>query len=167
MTVPAKWHGQFTQIGAYTYRIAEAYLNRAEALAALGELGEAQTLMTKYLASRIANFSSQRATYMPSASADQLEWRKFIVDQRRLEFCFEDMRWFDLRRINSWYPHTLTHTFTLASSASGSTTVTVQGTEKYTLGTSSPNYVFELPEAETQINTTIVPYGKREEITKE
>ena len=167
MTVPAKWHGQFTQIGAYTYRIAEAYLNRAEALAALGELGEAQTLMTKYLASRIANFSSQRATYMPSASADLLEWRKFIVDQRRLEFCFEDMRWFDLRRINSWYPHTLTHTFTLASSASGSTTVTVQGTEKYTLGTSSPNYVFELPEAETQINTTIVPYGKREEITKE
>lgn len=164
MTVPAKWHGQFTQIGAYSYRLAEAYLNRAEALAALGKLGEVQTLMTKYLTSRIANFSSQRATYMPSASADELEWRKFVVDQRRLEFCFEDMRWFDLRRINSWYPHTLTHTFTLASSASGSTNVTVQGTEKYSLGVSSPNYVFELPEDETQINTTITPYGKREEI---
>lgn len=164
MTVPAKWHGQFTQIGAYSYRLAEAYLNRAEALAALGKLGEVQTLMTKYLISRIANFSSQRATYMPSASADELEWRKFVVDQRRLEFCFEDMRWFDLRRINSWYPHVLTHTFTLASSASGSTNVTVQGTEKYTLGVSSPNYVFELPEDETQINTTITPYGKREEI---
>lgn len=164
MTVPAKWHGQFTQIGAYSYRLAEAYLNRAEALAALGKLGEVQTLMTKYLTSRIANFSSQRATYMPSASADELEWRKFVVDQRRLEFCFEDMRWFDLRRINSWYPHVLTHTFTLASSASGSTNVTVQGTEKYSLGVSSPNYVFELPEDETQINTTITPYGKREEI---
>lgn len=164
MTVPAKWHGQFTQIGAYSYRLAEAYLNRAEALAALGKLGEVQTLMTKYLTSRIANFSSQRATYMPSASADELEWRKFVVDQRRLEFCFEDMRWFDLRRINSWYPHVLTHTFTLASSASGSTNVTVQGTENYTLGVSSPNYVFELPEDETQINTTITPYGKREEI---
>lgn len=167
MTVPAKWHGQFTQIGAYTYRVAEAYLNRAEALAALGELSDAQTLMTKYLSSRIANFSAQRATYLPSASADAAEWRRFVVDQRRLEFCFEDMRWFDLRRINSWYPHTLTHTFTLASSASGSTNVTVQGTEKYTLQPSSPNYVFELPEAETQINTTIVPYAKREEIIKE
>lgn len=167
MTVPAKWHGQFTQIGAYSYRLAEAYLNRAEALAALDKLGDAQTLMIKYLSSRIANFSSQRATYMPSASASELEWRKFVVDQRRLEFCFENMRWFDLRRINSWYPHTLTHTFTLASSASGSTNVTVQGTERYTLLPSSPNYVFELPEAETQINTTIVPYGKREETKNE
>lgn len=167
MTVPAKWHGQFTQLGAYTYRIAEAYLNRAEALAALGKVGEAQTIMTKYLTSRIANFSSQRAAYMPSASADQMEWRRFVVDQRRLEFCFENMRWFDLRRVNSWYPHTLTHTFTLASSASGSTNVTVQGTEKYTLMPTSPNYVFELPESETQINTTITPYDKREEIVKE
>lgn len=163
MTVPAKWHGQFTQIGAYTYRISEAYLNRAEALVALGKIGEAQTLMTKYLSSRISNFSSQRASYMPSASADNLEWRRFIVDQRRLEFCFENMRWFDLRRVNAWYPHTLSHTFTLASSASGSTNVTIQGTEKYTLSPSSPNYVFELPETETQINTTISLYGKRED----
>lgn len=167
VTVPAKWYGQFTQIGAYTYRIAEAYLNRAEALAALGKVDEVQTLMTKYLSSRIANFSSQRASYMPSASADNLEWRKFVVDQRRLEFCFENMRWYDLRRINSWYPHTLSHTFTLASSASGSTNVTVQGTETYTLAPTSPNYVFEIPEAETQINTTISVYGKREEIVKQ
>lgn len=167
MTVPAKWHGQFTQIGAYTYRLAEAYLNRAEAFAALGKLGDAQTLMVKYLTSRIANFSAQRASYMPSATADAMEWRRFIVDQRRLEFCFENMRWFDLRRVNAWYPHTLSHVFTLASSASGSTTVTVQGTERYTLKPTSPNYVFEIPESETQINTTITPYGKREEIVKE
>lgn len=167
VTVPAKWHGQFTQIGAYSYRLAEAYLNRAEAFAALGKSGDAQTLMLKYLTSRIANFSSQRASYMPPASASDLDWRKFIVDQRRLEFCFENMRWFDLRRINSWYPHTISHTFTLASSASGSTNVTVQGTEKYTLKPTSPNYVFELPESETQINITIAPYDKREEITKE
>ncbi|MBQ0021167.1 MAG: RagB/SusD family nutrient uptake outer membrane protein [Bacteroidales bacterium] len=166
ITVPAKWHGQFTQVGAYTYRLAEAYLNRAEAMAALSKTNEAQTLMTKYLTTRIANFSAQRATYMP-ASTDPLEWRKFIVDQRRLEFCFEDMRWFDLRRINAWYPHTLSHTFTLASTASGSTNVTVQGTEHYTLNPSSPNYVFEIPESETQINTTISAYGKREEIINE
>lgn len=164
MTIPAKWHGQFTQVGAYTYRLAEAYLNRAEALAALGRIGEAQTVMTKYLTSRIAGFSAQRATYMPSASADAMEWRRFVVDQRRLEFCFEDMRWFDLRRINAWYPHTIMHTFTLASSSSGSTNVTVQGTERYTLKPTSPNYVFELPESETQINATIKPYNKREEI---
>lgn len=167
ITAPAKWHGQFTKIGAYSYRIAEAYLNRAEAMATLGNLGEAQTIMTKYLSSRIANFAAIRSSYMPSATASALEWRKFIVDQRRLEFCFENMRWFDLRRINSWYPHTLTHVFTLASSASGSTNVTVQGTEKYTLSSTSPNYVFEIPEDETQINTTITVYGKREEITKE
>lgn len=165
IAVPAKWHSQFTQIGAYTYRIAEAYLNRAEALAALGKIGEAQTLMTKYLNSRISNFSAQRSNYMPKASDEPLVWRRFVVDQRRIEFCFENMRWFDLRRINSWYPHTITHIFTLASSASGSTNVTIQGTEHYTLLPTSPNYVFEIPETEMQINTTITPYNKREEIT--
>lgn len=163
ITVPAKWHPQFTKIGAYSYRLAEVYLNRAEALAALGKLSEAQMLMTKYLSARIANFSSQRTKYMPM-STNPIEWRKFIVDQRRIEFCFENMRWFDLRRINSWYPHTVTHTFTLASSASGSTNVTIQGTEKYVLEPNSPNYVFELPETEMQINTTIAPYGLREDI---
>lgn len=165
MTIPAKWHGQFTQVGGYHYRLAEAYLNRAEALAAMGNTGETEALMTKYLSSRIANFSTQRHTYMPSATATALDWRKFIVDQRRLEFCFEDMRWFDLRRINAWYPHTLKHVFTLASTASGSTVVTVQGTETYTLQPTSPNYVFEIPESETQMNTTISVYGKREVIT--
>ncbi|MBQ0049232.1 MAG: RagB/SusD family nutrient uptake outer membrane protein [Bacteroidales bacterium] len=166
LTIPAKWHAQFTQLGAYNYRLSEAYLSRAEALAALGKVGEAQTLMTKYLNARIANFSAQRTKYMPSTS-DPLLWRRFIIDQRRLEFCFENMRWFDLRRINSWYPHTISHTFTLAAAATGSTTVTVQGTEHYTLQPNSPNYVFELPETETQINTTIAPYGKRVEIMNE
>lgn len=163
LSIPAKWHPQFTQVGAYNYRLCEAYLSRAEALATLGELGEAQTLMTKYLSSRIANFSAQRAQYMPSGN-DPLVWRKFIIDQRRLEFCFENMRWYDLRRINSWYPHTLTHNFTLASSVSGSTSMTIQGKETYTLQPNSPNYVFELPETEMQLNTTIAPYNKREEI---
>lgn len=162
--VPAKWHTQFTKLGAYSYRLAEAYLSRAEAYAALGETAKAMEDVRAVIAKRVTNINNVR--FPTSADGDYaLAVRKFIVDERRLEFCGENHRWFDIRRTASWYPQSITHVFTLSSSANSSSTGIAQGTETYTLDAQSPNYTFELPESETEVNGAIAPYGKRIDIS--
>lgn len=155
--VTGKWHPQFTSLGGYSYRLAEAYLNRAEAYAALGDASKAIADMKTLLSKRIDGDYSA----MLPATNDAAAVRHFVLDQRRLELCFEGHRWYDLRRSQSWYPKDITHVFSLSSSTSGYVG-TVTETETYTLRPSSPNYTFELPLAETTINSEIELYGKRE-----
>lgn len=155
--VTGKWHPQFTSMGGYSYRLAEAYLNRAEAYAAMGNSPKAIDDMKALLSKRI---DGDYAAMLPSGD-DAQTVRRFVLDQRRMELCFENHRWYDLRRTQSWYPKELTHVFSLSSSTSGYVG-TVTETETYTLRPSSPNYTFELPLAETSINSEIELYGKRE-----
>lgn len=159
MMVTAKWHPQFTQLGGHSLRLSEAYLNRAEANAALGNADAALADMVTLLSKRI---DGDYASLLP-ANHDPLEVRRFVLDQRRLELCFENQRWFDLRRSQSWYPKQVMHVFSYSASASG-TMGTVNQTEVYTLRPGSPNYTIELPLAETVVNPNIEPYGKREQI---
>lgn len=159
-SITAKWHPQFTVLGGYSYRLAEAYLNRAEANAALGYVKEAMDDMKILLSKRI---DGDYTSLLPQ-SEEQLAVRKFVLDQRRLELCFEDHRWYDLRRTQSWYPKDIKHVFSYSTSTSGYVG-TVNETEVYTLRSASPNYTFELPLAETSINSSIKVYGKRENIT--
>lgn len=162
--VPAKWHTQFTKLGAYSYRLAEAYLSRAEAYAALGNTENALADVKKVIAYRVEDIN--KVNFPKASSANYaLELRKFIVDERRLEFCGENHRWFDLRRTASWYPQTITHVFTLSASSNSSSSGIEQGTETYTLNPQSPNYTFEIPESELEINAAIAPYSLRETIT--
>lgn len=161
--VPAKWHTQFTKLGAYSYRLSEAYLSRAEAYAALGETDKALADVRKVIENRVEDIN--KVDFPQPSDADySTALRKFIIDERRLEFCCENHRWFDLRRTTSWYPQTLTHIYTLSSSSTSGSTGITQGTETYKLSPNSPNYTFELPESETQINGAIQPYGLRQEI---
>lgn len=156
-TIPAKWHPQFTNLGGYSYRLAEAYLSRAEANAALGKSQEAVDDMKALLSKRI---DGDYTSMLPDAS-DQTAVRRFVLDQRRLELCFENHRWYDLRRSQKWYPKDIKHIFSLSTSTSGYVG-TVNSTETYTLRSTSPNYTFELPLSETTINSGISMYGKRE-----
>lgn len=160
IAVPAKWHGNYTKYGAYSYRLSEAYLSRAEAQAALGNTQEALADVRKVIENRVYNINNVR---MPSASEGDYPTvlRRFIIDERRREFCFENHRWFDLRRTASWYPVTLTHVFSNVASAGGNTG-TVQGTETYTLEPGSPNYTLEIPFSEQGIIPTLMYNGRVE-----
>lgn len=157
MDLPAKWNSIYTLIGAYSYRLSEAYLNRAEAYAAKGKTTEAMEDVKELIANRVEDISKV------DFSAAEKDMRKFVMDERRLEFVGEDHRWYDLKRSTDWYPRTITHTFTLRASGQYGSTGVEQGTESYTLNPNDPNFVFELPEDETTINYEIESYGKRTE----
>lgn len=86
----------------FTLRMSEAWLNRMEALAMLGQTAEANSLLNEFRAERIGKYAAQ------SYSADELV--RQIRDERRKELCFEGHRWFDLRRyaVNATSPFTKT-----------------------------------------------------------
>lgn len=159
-TITAKWHPQYTSLGGYTYRLVEAYLNRAEAYAAMENIKGAMDDIETILAKRI---DGDYTSLLP-ASTDPVAVRRFVLDQRRMELCFENHRWYDLRRTQSWYPKDITHTFSYSTSTSGYIG-TVSDAESFTLRSSSPNYTLELPLSETTVNPSISLYGAREEIT--
>lgn len=72
-------------------RTAEAYLNRAEAYAKLNQVTPALKDLNALRRSRIADYSDVTIT-------DQIALINEIRDERRKEFCYENFRWFDLRR---------------------------------------------------------------------
>lgn len=148
----AKWYGKFTSFGAYSYRMSEAYLNRAEAYAAKGDDANALADVKELIRHRVTDIN--KVTF-PTAGSGEV--RRFVLDERRRELCGENHRWYDLKRNSSWYAKQITHRFTLRSGNGGG----LQGSESYILAPNDPNYTFELPEAETNVNTTIEKYGKR------
>ena len=76
---------------ALSVRLSEAYLTLAEAHAELGHTAEALECLNRLRAKRIANCR-------PLVGLEGEELVRFVHNERRREFCFEGMRWFDLRR---------------------------------------------------------------------
>lgn len=74
----------------HTIRISEAYLNRAEAYAQKGQGGEALADLNELRRNRITGYTD--ASEVPSGILDEIRL------ERRLELCFDEQRWFDLRR---------------------------------------------------------------------
>lgn len=80
-----------------TFRSAEFYLTAAEAAARLGKLEEAIDLMSTMVKNRyLAARQTTTINSMKSMTQDRLI--DFILEDRRVELCFEGHRWFDLRR---------------------------------------------------------------------
>lgn len=76
------------------FRLAEAYLNYAEAECELGNLGEATTALNTIRARALQpNIES-----VPGFQYSKEYIRERILNERRVEFCFEDLRFFDQRR---------------------------------------------------------------------
>ena len=83
-------------------RLPEAYLNKAEAQAALGYNEEARTTLRILLEKRFTTAN------VPEITASGADLVNYIREERRRELCYEGHRWFDLRRyaVNSKFPFT-------------------------------------------------------------
>lgn len=86
----------------HVIRLAEAYLNKAEAEAILGKDSDAKKTLNDLLLRRYASGK------VPVLAQVGEELVNYIRDERRKELCYEGHRWFDLRRyaVNSKYPFT-------------------------------------------------------------
>ena len=99
------------QAWGIVFRLPEAYLNAAEAAAMLYKAGEGDEYRTKALdwmkTLRAKRYLNGTNYDYQTSSADDLV--NFVRDERRRELCFENHRWFDLRRygmeelIHVWY----------------------------------------------------------------
>ena len=85
-----RWNG--TVRPANTLRVSEAYLNRAEAYAQKSD----------GMASALADLNKLRGYRIVGYTDVNISGQAALLDEirleRRLEFCFEEHRWFDLRR---------------------------------------------------------------------
>jgi hypothetical protein len=111
-------------------RVAEAYLNRAEAYARQYLLNHDEGLRSAALKDlnmlREYRFTG---TYEPVDITDGEELLKFCLDERRRELCFEDQRWFDLKRLGM---PAIEHSFSIVSGQI-KTYRLEQGSSKYVL----------------------------------
>lgn len=119
------WKYKATDMYDKCLRIEEAFLNRAEALTELneGDLGKADI-------THLRTYRMPNGIDLPMGT--QEEARKAVREERRRELCFEDQRWFDLRR---WMEKDIIHTYTL-----GDKTIT------YTLKKDSESYTLPVPQ---------------------
>ena len=107
------------------FRLAEAYLNRAEAYAESGQLDKA---LADLNALREKRFSSD---YALPGNQQKEQVITLVRNERRMELAFEGFRWFDLRR---WGCPRIEHLYTdINNPTSGQTYVLDEGSISYTL----------------------------------
>lgn len=142
----------YTELGFANFRVAEAYLNRAEAYAQKQEYTNAITDIKTLHNSRYNNVSG---IVYPSNDSEVLA---YVLQERRKELCFEDHhRWFDLRRMDN-RPE-IVHTFTLIEDSG----VKI-GTEIFTLLPDDINYTLPIPLTERENNPLIYNNERYEKI---
>ncbi|MDR6464362.1 RagB/SusD family nutrient uptake outer membrane protein [Chryseobacterium sediminis] len=109
-----------------SFRTAEQYFIKSEALLKLNKLTEAKETLLKVLKNR---YTPDGYTSVQNAvnSMDSTAFMNFILDERFREFALEGQRWFDLRRANQ---KKITHT--------------ISGKE-YILQQNDPRYTIEYP----------------------
>lgn len=141
-TVAPKTMTRIESVKSYNYyfRTSEAYLNRAEANAHLGNLSEAADDYNQLRRNRIVGVSDESFTDKESALS-------LIYKERRLELAFQLHRWFDLRRTTR--PR-ITHLWRQNTSA-GTPTLT------FVLEENDPGYTIDVPETEISLNPAISP----------
>ncbi|QWT85890.1 RagB/SusD family nutrient uptake outer membrane protein [Chryseobacterium sp. PCH239] len=109
-----------------SFRTAEQYFIKSEALLKLNKLAEAKETLLKVMKNR---YTPDGYTSVQNAvnSMDSTAFMNFILDERFREFALEGQRWFDLRRANQ---KKISHT--------------ISGNE-YILQQNDPRYTIEYP----------------------
>jgi hypothetical protein len=118
-------------------RMSEAWLSRAEAYAQLGQTASAQADLKELQTKRYTDLDAQESA---TASLTLLEK---IRQERRVELCFDEVRWFDLRRYGM---PSIQHTY---KNMSGATLQT------YVLQEKDPLYTIPIPADDVAQNGNI------------
>lgn len=131
----------------FLYRTAEAYLNKAEAAACLGNETEAKEALYLLRSHRYRSGSD----YTTSATGDVLI--NEIREERRKELALEGHRWFDLRRyaVSQVAPYSkeLVHRYTYYTAYNKATMVE---THVFTLPAGDPAYTLPIPQEVLEYN---------------
>ncbi len=127
----------------FCFRTAEAYLNRAEANAHLGNLAAALADLNRLRRNRI-NAAADLAVTDKDSLLEQ------ILLERRKELPFQLHHWFDLRRTGM--PE-LTHYFTPVTNGAP------QPRQKFVLHKKDPGYTLEIPEPALASDPSLKPLG--------
>lgn len=150
-TLPAKYSSDFS-ISKFGkgMRTSEAYLNRAEAnvekaLSGNGSASQAALADLNLLR------SNRIIGYTNISISDPLVLRDEIRKERRKELCFEDHRWFDLRRYGM---PAITHVY---KATSGSAVVT------FTLKQNDPYYTLPIPDGMFRNNSLLTQNPSRDQ----
>lgn len=141
------WGGKKAPVSdKFCFRTAEAYLNKAEASAYLGQEDEARKWLNALRAKRYVSGSS----YEVIGSGEELV--KDIREERRKEFALEGFRWFDLRRygVCEFYPESkeLTHKYTYYADKT-----TMEEAHLFVLKANDPAYTLPIPQEVLDFNT--------------
>lgn len=143
---PRKFESYFTTFGIFNMRVAEAWLNKAEAYVHLDDIPSAQHAIRQVVDHR---YRQPGQVQIPSEPQELLQ---FIYDERRREFCFEEhFRWYDLRRMGKEYRPEIRHVFTYVDD-----NYNQEGQEAYRFLKDDPNYVLPIPLAERDNNPLII-----------
>lgn len=126
---PKKYYTFTRSCNDWCYRIEEAYLNRAEACIELGGTENIEQAMRDINSIRRSRI---KGDYEKNTN-DPEEARKIMREEKRMEFCFEDCRWFDIRR----WKIEITHKFQDLNAPLAADT--------YILTAGNPNYILSLP----------------------
>ena len=112
-------------------RLSEAYLNYAEAKAMLFQKGSdangATDAKNALDALRVKRFAASDFEALNISDAEELV--EFVREERRRELCFEDHRWYDLRR---WGMKEIKHVWYIDANTKSTFTLT-QGDKGYTV----------------------------------
>ena len=80
----------------------ELYLNKAECLARIGQIDESMNILNEFLATRWKIDPLTKKSYYTNQKAkDQQDALNIVLSERRKELIFRNVRWTDLRRLNT------------------------------------------------------------------
>lgn len=123
-----KYKSDYSKCFGMNYRVEEVYFNRAEAYLNTNQRDLAMADLTEVYKQRIMNEANPKL----EAASDE-EAVEIFRKEKRKEFCFEDIRWFDIRR----WGLAVEHVYQNINNK--------EVYETYVLEAESPNYVLSLP----------------------
>ncbi|WP_439185547.1 RagB/SusD family nutrient uptake outer membrane protein [Carboxylicivirga taeanensis] len=142
----------YTTFGYQNMRVAEAYLNKAEALAQKQDATAIEVIKELHA----TRFNDVSGLVYPVSLEEVLA---YVYDERYRELCYEDHhRWFDLRRMKEKDP--IKHVYTTLDSEGE-----VSKTEVFVLESDDLNYTLPLPIQERENNPAIINNERNDKVS--